>query len=307
MLFSLNNGVHPYVRLIGRVRYTASWKHFERTVPEYILYLMIDGKMAIEENGSKYTLTRGDYLLLEPGLPHRGTEAFPCEYYYVHFRHEGLRRADGAEASLISEIVEKRHISLISYGLSETLPTDTITYLPKTGSLAQGSTCIQLFEMGIAEYYKRLEQYRPASAGLLSLALLELSREYVTRLYASAAESRYSRGRSKALDLMRYLHNNYSKKLTGEILEAEMGINIDHLNRVFKKMCGQTIFAYLNQIRISHAKDLIGQTDLPFSEAAYLVGFDDTSYFTKFFKQHTGTTPSQYWKLAQRGGSEGEP
>ena len=307
MLFSLDNSLHPYVRLIGRVRYTAAWKHFERTVPEYILYLMIDGKMAIEENGSEYTLSRGDYLLLEPDLSHRGLEMFPCEYYYVHFRHEGLKRADGYEAGLINEILEKRHVSLISYGLSDTLPTDTITYLSKTGSLAQCSTCIRLFEMGIEEYYKRLEQYRPAMADLLSLTLLELSREYVTRLYASESKSRYSRGVSKALALIRYLHDNYSRKITGESLEAEMETNIDHLNRVFKKLCGQTIFAYLNNIRVNHAKDLIGQTSLPFSEIAYLVGFDDTGYFTKFFKKHTGTTPSQYWKLAHRDKLGDEP
>ena len=300
MLFELDSSIQPFVRLIGRVRYAAAWKHFERSVPEYVLYLMIDGKLAIAENGTRYLLSRGQYLLLEPGLSHGGYAAFPCEYYYVHFRHEGLRRANGAEAELIDEIVEKRKASLISYGLSETLPTDTVTYLSKTGTLAPNSSCVQLFEMGISEYRKRLEQYRPAMADLLSLTLLELSREYVTKLYASATRMRHNRGMGKALDLIRYLHNNYSKKLTGESIEAEMEINFDHLNRSFKKLSGQTIFAYLNQIRISHAKDLIAEAELPFAEIAYLVGFDDGSYFTKFFKKHTGTTPSQYWKLTRR-------
>lgn len=300
MLFNLDNSIHPYVRLIGRVRYTAAWKHFERTVQEYILYLMIDGKMAIEESGTRYTLTRGDYLILEPGLPHRGIEAFPCEYYYVHFKHKGLRKADGDEAYLMDQIVDKRHISLMSYGLSETPPTDTTTFLSKTGSLTQGSACIHLFEMGILEYVKRLEQYRLALSNLINLLLLEMSREYVTRLYSSRSNGKYTRSMSKAIELARFLHNNYCNKLTGELIEKEFEMSFDHLNRAFKKIFGQTIFSYLSQIRINHAKDLIRQTNLHTSEIAYMIGFEDSSYFTKYFKQHTGTTPSQYWRLAHQ-------
>ena len=286
--------------MIGRVRYAAEWKHFERTAPEFILYLMISGTMTIEENGVTYKLSHGDYLVLEQGLTHKGTEASACEYYYVHFRHDGLKKVDYTEPDIIDEILEKRHISLVSYGLSETMPTDTFSYLPKTGKLAHNSVCIQLFEMGITEYYKRLEQYRPALASLLSLTLLELSREYATRLYAADHQNRYNRGMAKAMELIRYLHNNYSKKLTGDYIQTEMNMNIDYLNRSFKKLSGQTIFTYLNHIRISHAKDLICHTELPYSEVAYLVGFDDISYFTKSFKKHTGTTPSQYWKLAHK-------
>ncbi len=302
-MFSLDNSVHPYVRLLGRVRYAAAWKHFERIVPEYILYLMIEGKMNLEENGKVYRLSRGDYLLLEPGLPHRGLEAQPCEYYYVHFKHDGIQPVSGGAGELANAVMEKRHRSFMSYGLSETLPTDTMTYLPKTGTLSQGGKSgiyPQLLELGISEYYRRLEQYRPALSNLIGLVLLEISREFVTLANSSDADSQYTRSMSKTVELVHYLQSNCNKKITSKNIEEELEVTFDHLNRTFKRMYGQTIFSYLNQIRVNHAKDLIGQTNLLTSEIAYLVGFEDNSYFSKYFKRHTGMTPSQYWKLSHQ-------
>jgi AraC-like DNA-binding protein len=289
--------------MLGRARYAAAWKHFERTVPEYILYFMIDGKMILEEDSTQYALSRGDYLLLEPGLAHRGVEALPCEYYYIHFRHEGLQKCCGDRRWPVEEMSEKRRQSLISYGLSETLPTDTISYLPKTGALSQygkGCTCTHLFEMSVAEYYKRMEQYRLALSNLINLILLELSRDFLTQENSYDISAQYTRSMSKTVDLIHYLQSNYSKRITSENIEDEFEVTFDHLNRTFRRMYGQTIFSYLTQIRISHAKDMISQTELRTSEIAYLVGFEDNSYFTKYFKHHTGMTPSQYWKLSHQ-------
>lgn len=300
MLYRLDSSIQPFVRLIGRVRYAAAWEHFERVEREYILYLMIDGKMAIEENGVRYKLTRGDYLLLEPGIRHKGFEAHSCEYFYVHFRHTGMSRAEDDEKQLSDEVLVKRHTSLISYGLADTLPTDTISYISKTGTLSQSSNCSQLFEMGISEYAKKLEQYRPVMANIVGLILTELSRDYITRLYTEKTNDTYTRSMNKTVELIHFLNNNYGGKITGETIEKELDMSFDHLNRIFKRIYGQTIFSYLTKIRIKHAKDLIEESDLPISEIAYLVGFEDSSYFTKYFKQHTGTTPTQFWKLVQR-------
>lgn len=300
MLYRLDSSIQPFVRLIGRVRYAAAWEHFERTEREYILYLMIDGKMAIEEHGVKYKLARGDYILLEPGLRHKGYEANPCEYFYVHFRHTGMSRAEEDEKQLSDEVLVKRHTSLISYGLADTLPTDTISYISKTGTLSQSSNCSQLFEMGISEYAKKLEQYRPVMANIVGLILTELSRDYITRLYTAKTNDIYTRSMSKTVELIHFLNNYYSSKITGQIIEKELDMSFDHLNRIFKRIYGQTIFSYLTEIRIKHAKDMLEETDLPISEVAYLIGFEDSSYFTKYFKQHTGTTPTQFWKLVHK-------
>ena len=63
------------------------WRNVRRVTEEYILYFVIEGEIFLEEDGTPYHLTPGDFFLLEPGKLHFGTQYSRCVFYYVHFRH----------------------------------------------------------------------------------------------------------------------------------------------------------------------------------------------------------------------------
>jgi len=56
-------------------------------------------------------------------------------------------------------------------------------------------------------------------------------------------------------------------------------------------------------MRIQEAQRLLEQSDLACTEIAYEVGFGDQSYFTKQFRQITGTTPAKHRRQHQARGS----
>lgn len=71
----------------------------------------------------------------------------------------------------------------------------------------------------------------------------------------------------------------------------------DHFRRCFKKETGLTPMAYLIRLRIEHAKRLLKQqprTGMPIAEIAYLCGFYDPRYFSRLFREKTGTSPQEY-------------
>src|SRR5690606_22329985 len=70
----------------------------------------------------------------------------------------------------------------------------------------------------------------------------------------------------------------------------------NHISRLFKEATGQTITAYMQQIRISAACDLLANSQMNVGEVAEYLGFCEQSYFNKVFKKHTGTLPSAYMK-----------
>lgn len=72
MLLSYNADLLPRVRMLGRINYTEPWIHFSRTIDEYVLYVIRDGNMYLQEDGIFYHLKAGDFFLLEPGLCHEG-------------------------------------------------------------------------------------------------------------------------------------------------------------------------------------------------------------------------------------------
>ena len=138
MLLNYDTTVLPRVRMMGRVRYHEPWCHFSRVIDEYILYVIRDGDMYLEENGVRMHLKAGDFLLLEPNLPHAGYKAASCDYYYAHFKHDRISRA-ADENHAIEAMKETRRKSMIGYNLDEIDPTRTeIASFAELIDLAEG-------------------------------------------------------------------------------------------------------------------------------------------------------------------------
>jgi AraC-like DNA-binding protein len=71
-------------------------------------------------------------------------------------------------------------------------------------------------------------------------------------------------------------------------------ITPNHLNKSVKLATGKTAVAFFNEIRLTEAQLRLKNTDLPVSEIAYQLGFEDPSYFSRFFKKSTGYSPTKF-------------
>lgn len=93
----------------------------------------------------------------------------------------------------------------------------------------------------------------------------------------------------------KHIENHYSNcSLTVQEIASDLGFTNTYLCTAYKKGCGKTINQRLTEIRISHAKELLLETDQKLYEVARAVGYADGKYFVKLFTQKTGLTPRQY-------------
>lgn len=67
-----------------------------------------------------------------------------------------------------------------------------------------------------------------------------------------------------------------------------------HISHLFKKESKMTIRAFCNDLKLEDARELLLNTDIPVTEIAFDVGFNDTSYFISLFKKKFGKSPLQY-------------
>ena len=304
MLLNYDTTVLPRVRMMGRVRYHEPWCHFSRVIDEYILYVIRDGDLYLEENGVRIHLKAGDFYLLEPNLPHAGYQAASCDYYYAHFKHDRISRAVDEE-SAIETGKETRRKSMIGYNLDEVDPTDPVISIPKHFNIS-GMEYRQALHAAVEAYDRREEQYKRYVSTQLHLFLMMVAHEY---LNAACAEEDSKRKKSDvAVDSMiRYLNAHYTERITSEEIAERFEMNFDYLNRVFSSVTGSTIFYYINMLRISNAKQLIKTTNLTFAEVAYLVGIEDRYYFTRLFKRYAGMTPTDFYRSVHAiPGKEGD-
>lgn len=109
-----------------------------------------------------------------------------------------------------------------------------------------------------------------------------------------AVSANSAQGLAFAQRLRDYLSQNYTQKITLEILASEMGVSTSQIKRTFREQIGQSMVNYITHLRISQAKRLIREGDYNFTQIAEAVGYDSIYYFSSLFKKHTGKTLSEY-------------
>ena len=88
--------------------------------------------------------------------------------------------------------------------------------------------------------------------------------------------------------------SEYHTNITLSDLAEHFGRSKSHISHMFKKETGISLRAYCNNLKLEDAKKLLLKTDLPITEIALNVGFNDTSYFIQLFKSKFKITPLQY-------------
>ena len=84
--------------------------------------------------------------------------------------------------------------------------------------------------------------------------------------------------------------------LSASDFAARYNLSCNYLNRIVKKSTGRTVGSWIDTARVTRAKRLLRDTDSSMIDIAVAVGLDDQSYFARFFKKHTGVTPSEFRK-----------
>ena len=100
--------------------------------------------------------------------------------------------------------------------------------------------------------------------------------------------------------ILSFIAANYAEDITLTAVAKQAYVNPSHLSRVFNRNMNCNFRAYLNNVRLDKARDLLLGTDMSIAEISSQVGFADQSYFNKLFKQAEGMAPSQYRKRHER-------
>ncbi|HTI91603.1 MAG TPA: helix-turn-helix transcriptional regulator [Puia sp.] len=85
---------------------------------------------------------------------------------------------------------------------------------------------------------------------------------------------------------------------TAQDFANQLSIHINHLNRAIKKTTGKTTSQFILERLILEARALLKYTNWNISEIGYCLGFEDTSYFIRAFRNCTETTPGHFRERA---------
>ncbi len=67
-----------------------------------------------------------------------------------------------------------------------------------------------------------------------------------------------------------------------------------YLSKIIKESSGRSVPEWINELLILDAKSMLRHSDLTIKEISSALNFPNQSFFFRFFKNHTGVTPTQF-------------
>lgn len=96
-----------------------------------------------------------------------------------------------------------------------------------------------------------------------------------------------------------FMRQHIAGKLSADDIAAQTGLSRRQLDRNFLRQTGMTVHQSFADMKLAFAKWLLLRTTRSLSHIAEDVGFNDTSYFCRLFRQQTGSSPSR-WRQTHR-------
>ncbi len=148
-------------------------------------------------------------------------------------------------------------------------------------------------------FHIRQVEHREATLLVGSIVLEILDRVLLAAGWIKAF-NRY--GDAKAMNTTRFVERVLDRmdgaEVTLETIAARSGYQMDHLNRRLKAECGLTLGQLRSRHRLERAQRYI-QQGLPFQTVGERIGIVDNNYFSRWFRQQTGMSPSAWKKAPQ--------
>ncbi|MDD4327695.1 MAG: AraC family transcriptional regulator [Eubacteriales bacterium] len=242
--------------------FAMSYAHAHNAVE--IMYVL-SGSCRVYVNSAVKNLSRNDMIIIETGVSHRliVDKGINCRMLNIEFRFRNPQhnvRLHDADC-----IIFKDH--------------EEILYILKDLVL---------------EHQHDMMKSEEAKQVLFRYLFLKLSRYWTdNRSVGNDAVSGYVK---KALE---FIHNNYDRQLKVSDIADHVNINLNYLQRIFKKQMTDTIIGYLTYLRIEKAKLLLNNTDIPVTDISAYIGISSRQYFSFLFSKYCGMSPSEFRKKSE--------
>lgn len=256
-----------HLQEVGSLRAVRPHTSARTDLLSYLCFVVTDGAGELTYAGSRYELKTGDVVFLD------------CRKAYAH---------STAEPGLWS--LRWCHF----YGPS--MQAIYAKYRERGGEPVIRGCDAAAFEALLTQ----LQELAAAADYIRDMRINEKLNALLTLLMETSWHRGNPAANPKKMDIQAvkaYLEEHYRQKLSLESVAAVFFIDKSYLARRFKEQYGVTLTTYLQQVRITHAKQMLRFTDKSIEEIGLECGVGEPAYFSRVFRKLEGVSPSQYRQL----------
>ncbi len=243
----------------------------------HLLLFFTQGSGTHTVDFEQYQVRPGSLFLLQPGQLHhwnlsRDVDGFvviyATEHYNLYFGQKQL-----SDYPFYASALQKPQVLL--------QPDEVATLLPLFNEIIRESRLDEPFR-------------RDKIINLIDCIHIEIARGYALEKTASTHPYR-----DKVRAFGTLLDAHFKTEKSPSFYAGKLHITPKHLNRICREMLGKTATEVIAERVVLEVKRLLADFKLSVNQIADALGFEDYSYFSRFFKKQTGMSPGAFRKAKQ--------
>ncbi len=261
---------------------------FEGERHDFWELLYVDkGEVEVMADSTGYRIRRGEIIFHKPNefhnvfangvvAPNLVVVSFGCDSPAMQYFEGKVLQTDEVERELLARLVNEARDAF-----SSPLDEPETTGLIRASSSALGSE--QMVGM------------------LLEQMLIRMARrgaERSEKMHISSTVKKRS-DHDLVQRVITYMEENLSGNLTFTDVCRYSAQSATNLKTIFKSVTGYGVMEYYRGLKIDQAKVLLREGNGNITQVAEQLGYASVHYFSRYFKQATGMTPSEYTQSIQ--------
>jgi AraC-like DNA-binding protein len=220
---------------------------------------------------TSYKVSDNSFFILRPGQVHQLDLKADCTGYLMQFNTEFYYPKDQSSVELLRKATSKNFCQLEN---------------------AKVKKLFDILDFIFQEFTEKQEGYHEVIKANLAIFFIEFVRNRQNINETSNSNTIYIQERmEELLDLLE--KNIATNKQVSQYAEM-MHLTSYQLNAITKSALGKTCSELINETVILETKRNLLATSNQVNQIAYHLGYDDVSYFIRFFKKHTGYSPDVF-------------
>ncbi|MFD1551251.1 AraC family transcriptional regulator [Putridiphycobacter roseus] len=238
----------------------------------YLIILFTKGSGKHEIDFETYQVKPGTLFILKPG-----------EMHYWELSDD----IDGFVFFHTKDFYDKRYVtsSLKDFAFFASFQSSPIIHVSEATQLQLEGLMLELV---LESQKNELLKWEKIHA-LITMVYISISREYIPTYKVKSVV--YLK---KVREFEDVIESNFKSIKFAKEYAAMLNITEKHLNRVTKACFNKTSTQLISERIMLEAKRMLMHSEYNVNQISEALGFNETSYFIRFFKKHTGLTPLHF-------------
>lgn len=237
----------------------------------FFVLLIQSGSGTHEIDFKPYNVAGGSVFMMRPGQVHQLTLKVGSTGYLMEFNHEFYQPVGKRSKQRLLKASNKAFCKP-----------------PLEGFNRLHTILTSIFQ----EDADKLEGYREAIQAHLDILFIEMVRQSPNPQSVSSEANTYAQSRLE--EFLELLETHILDKKQASQYAQLMSLSLFQLNNITKGSVGKVASEIINERIILEAKRHLLATPNQIKDIAYHLGYEDVSYFIRFFKKHTGFAPEAF-------------